>query len=663
MSPFRLHSDFKPCGDQPRAIETLAADFLSGKRHNLLLGVTGSGKTFTMAHLIQKLQRPTLVLAHNKTLATQLYGEFKELFPDNAVEYFVSYYDYYQPEAYLPGRDLYIEKESSINKNIEKMRHSTTRSALERRDVVVVSSVSCIYGLGNPEEYRRMTLFLTQGEDYGLTRLMARLVEIQYARNDVAPTRGQFRVRGDIVDIFPPYEDQLMLRLKFFGDEIESIERRDPLLHTKIGELKKVEVLPASHYVTGHEGLKLAIASIRAELKERLGELEAAGRLLEYQRLKERVRYDLEMLEQTGFCSGIENYSRHLTGGKPGEPPCTLFDYLPPDTLLLIDESHASLPQLHGMYNGDRTRKQTLVDFGFRLPSALDNRPMRFEEFEGRTHQRLYITATPGAYELEKSGVAIQQIIRPTGLIDPVVEIRPQQGQVEDLIGRIRERTARGHRVLVTTLTKKMSEELTQFLIEGNIRVRYLHSDIDVIERSAIIRDLRTGKFDVLVGINLLREGLDLPEVSLVAILDADKEGFLRSKISLIQTIGRAARHIEGTAVLYADIITPSIRDAIDETDRRRQIQLDYNIKNNITPESIRSNIKELLTSIHERDYIAGQQVAEEDQDYGLGEKELHQLAKKLEKQMLKLAGELEFEKAAEVRDRLRTVEAKLLEL
>ncbi len=660
---FRIVSGFEPTGDQPRAIEQLVRRLEKGERHSVLLGVTGSGKTFTMAHLIARLRRPTLVLAHNKTLATQLYGEFKELFPDNAVEYFVSYYDYYQPEAYLPGRDLYIEKEASINKNLEKMRHATTRSILERRDVIIVSSVSCIYGLGSPAEYRKMTVFLTVGEDFGLSRLLARLVEIQYKRNDMAPEAGQFRVRGDVVDIFPIYEENLFVRVSFFGDEVESLAERDALTGRLLRDLKKVEVLPASHYVTDHDHLSRAVHSIRAELALRLGELEQRGKLLEHQRLKERVNYDLDMLEHTGFCSGIENYSRHLTGTAAGEPPPTLLDYLSADALIFIDESHATLPQLRGMYNGDHTRKATLVDFGFRLPSAMDNRPLKFEEFERKARQLLYISATPGDYELAHCPELAEQVIRPTGLMDPKVLVRPQAGQVEDLLGELRARVARGERILVTTLTKRMAEELTRYFQDAGVRVRYLHSDIEVIERSAIIRDLRKGLFDVLVGINLLREGLDIPEVSLIAILDADKEGFLRSRTSLIQTIGRAARHVAGTALLYADKITPAMKEAMEETERRRKIQLEYNRVHGITPRSIRSNIKEILTSIFERDYITPDfpAAAEDDEAYGLGAKEIRDLMEKLGKRMNKLAGELEFEQAAEVRDRIRRLELELL--
>lgn len=661
-SEFRVESEYQPQGDQPQAIEILSKQLKNGQEHNLLLGVTGSGKTFTMAKVIEEVQRPTLILAHNKTLATQLYGEFKELFPDNAVEYFVSYYDYYQPEAYLPGRDLYIEKDSSINKQLEKMRHSTTRSILERRDVIIVSSVSCIYGLGSPEEYQNMMIFLTKGEDFGLNRLCARLVEIQYARNDVAPVPGQFRVRGDIVDIFPVYEDTTLVRVSFFGDEVEEITIRDNVTNQLMYQMKKIEILPASHYVTDHEHLQRAIKAIREELKGRLEELEKSNKILEAQRLKERVRYDVEMMEQTGFCSGIENYARHLTGGKEGEPPPTLLDYLPDDALIFIDESHATLPQVHGMYNGDRSRKQTLVEHGFRLPSALDNRPLKFPEFEKVIRQRMYITATPGDYEAENSGVAVEQIIRPTGLMDPVLEVRPIEEQVENLLHEVLERSKVGERVLVTTLTKRMAEELTKYFREKGIRVRYLHSDIDVIERSEIIRDLRKGLFDCLVGINLLREGLDIPEVSLVAVLDADKEGFLRSRTSLIQTVGRAARNLKGKAILYGDIVTPSMKAAMEETDRRRKIQMSYNEKEGLTPKSIQSRIKDVLSSIYEQDYVTVQ-VVEGDADYGLGEKEIRKKIKKLEKDMKRLASELEFEKAAKLRDQIRELESQLLQI
>ena len=659
---FRVKSEYDPQGDQPRAIEVLSKQISEGQIHNLLLGVTGSGKTFTMAKVIEEVQRPTLILAHNKTLATQLYGEFKELFPDNAVEYFVSYYDYYQPEAYLPGRDLYIEKDASINKQLEKMRHSTTRSILERRDVIIISSVSCIYGLGSPEEYQNMMIFLTSGEDFGLNRLCARLVEIQYERNDVAPQAGQFRVRGDIVDIFPVYEDTTLVRVSFFGDEIEEITVRDNVTNQLLHKMKKIEILPASHYVTDHDNLQRAIKDIRKELSERLPVFEKEGKVLEAQRLRERVRYDVEMMEQTGFCSGIENYARHLTGGKEGEPPPTLLNYLPKDALIFIDESHATLPQVHGMYNGDRSRKQNLVDHGFRLPSALDNRPLKFPEFEKIVRQRLYISATPGDYEAQNSDVAVEQIIRPTGLMDPVLEVRPIEEQVENLLYEVLERSKVKERVLVTTLTKRMAEELTKYFCEKGLRVRYLHSDIDVIERSEIIRDLRKGLFDCLVGINLLREGLDIPEVSLVGVLDADKEGFLRSRTSLIQTVGRAARHLKGKAILYGDVITPSMKAAMDETDRRRKIQLAYNEKEGITPTSIQSRIKDVLSSIYEQDYVTVQ-VAEDGENYGLGEKEIRKKMNRLEKDMRRLASELEFEKAAKLRDQIRELEGQLLQL
>lgn len=661
MPPFKIKSDFEPQGDQPAAIEALTRRIKNGESHNLLLGVTGSGKTFTMAHVIERLQRPTLIMAHNKTLATQLYGEFEQLFPDNAIEYFVSYYDYYQPEAYLPGRDLYIEKDASINKQLEKMRHSTTRSLLERRDVIIISSVSCIYGLGDPDEYQKMSIFMTRGEDFGLTRFLARLVEIQYARNDTAPVPGQFRVRGDVVDVFPIYEDGSYIRIGFYGDEVESITVKDSLTHQNMAQMKKVEFLPATHYITDHDHLSRAIKSIRLELKERLEELENQGKMLEHQRLKERVKYDLEIMEQTGHCSGIENYSRHLTGSAPGEAPPNLLDYLPDDSIIFIDESHVTLPQIRGMYNGDHARKSTLVDYGFRLPSAIDNRPLKFKEFEKVPCQRLYITATPGDYELEHCQ-PVEQIIRPTGLMDPETEVRGQQNQVEDLLSEIKKRNKENERVLVTTLTKRMAEDLTKYLSEHQVRVRYLHSDIDVLERSTIIRDLRKGLFDVLVGINLLREGLDLPEVSLVAILDADKEGFLRAKTSLIQTIGRAARHANGKAILYADEITPSMKIALDETKRRRELQRAYNEKNNITPKTIASNIKEGLTAIYERDYYTID-VQEESATYGIGEKEIRKKMNILGKKMKKLASELEFEQAAKLRDEIRELERQRLHL
>ncbi|MBF0196503.1 MAG: excinuclease ABC subunit UvrB [Planctomycetes bacterium] len=662
MAQFAIASPFEPTGDQPQAIKKLCQQINDGQKDNLLLGVTGSGKTFTMAKIIESLGRPTLIMAHNKTLATQLYGEFKDLFPHNAVEYFVSYYDYYQPEAYLPGRDLYIEKDASINKQLEKMRHSTTRSLLERKDVIIISSVSCIYGLGSPEEYEKMTIFLRVEEDFGLSRLQARLIEIQYTRNDTAPEAGQFRVRGDTIDIFPIYEDSTLIRVSFFGDEIESITIKDSLTLKTTGKMKKIEILPASHYVTDHDHLQKALISIRAELKAREDYLLGQNKLLEVQRLKERVRYDLDLMEQTGFCSGIENYSRHLTASAPGEPPPTLLDYLPDDALLFIDESHATIPQIRGMYNGDHSRKTTLVDFGFRLPSALDNRPLKFPEFEKKVRQSLYISATPGDYENDNSQKAVEQIIRPTGLIDPEIEIRPIDSQVEDLLAEILLRTPKKERILVTTLTKRMSEELTKYLSEKGVRVRYLHSDIDVLERSEIIRDLRKGLFDVLVGINLLREGLDIPEVSLVAILDADKEGFLRARNSLIQTIGRAARNINGKAILYGDTITPSMKFAIDETERRRKLQLAYNKKHKLTPKSIDSKIKDVLSSIYERDYFTVE-VAEEAADYGLGEKEIRKKVAMMEKKMKKHASELEFEEAAKLRDEIKHLQDKLLEI
>jgi excinuclease ABC subunit B len=662
VEPFKLVSPYDPQGDQPKAIASLCSQMEAGQRHNLLLGVTGSGKTFTMAKVIEQLNRPTLILAHNKTLATQLYGEFKDLFPDNAVEYFVSYYDYYQPEAYIPGRDLFIEKDAAINKQLEKMRHSTTRSLLERRDVIIVSSVSCIYGLGSPEEYQKMLIFLTTGEDFGLQRLCARLVEIQYSRNDVAPESGNFRVRGDTVDIFPVYEGETMVRVSFFGDEVEDISTRDSITNRLIQKMKKVEILPASHYVTDHEQLQKATRAIRSELKQRLIEFDAEGKVLEAQRLKERVRYDLEMMEQTGFCSGIENYARHLTGGAEGEAPPTLLDYLPEDALLFIDESHVTLPQVRGMYNGDRSRKTTLVNFGFRLPSALDNRPLQFHEFEGKSKQMMYITATPSAYELEHSKKPVEQIIRPTGLMDPTIELRPIEGQVEDVLHEVLERQKVGERVLVSTLTKRMAEELTRYLGEQGVRIRYLHSDVDVLERSKIIRDLRKGLFDCLVGINLLREGLDIPEVSLVAILDADKEGFLRSRTSLIQTIGRAARNLKGKAILYGDKITPSMAATIEETDRRRTIQKAYNQEHGLTPQAIHSKIKDVLASIYEKDYFTVD-VAEPQAGYGLGQKEIKARIQKIDKKMRKCAGELEFEQAANYRDEIKELEAELLKI
>ena len=658
-SRFGLTSDFEPRGDQPRAIEELVSGLERGDKHQVLLGVTGSGKTFTIASVLARINRPTLVLAHNKTLAAQLYQEFKTFFPGNAVEYFVSYYDYYQPEAYVPQSDTYIEKEATINEEIDRMRLSATRSLFERRDVVIVASVSCIYGLGSPEAYYGMLLFVRQGETLDRRELLAKLVEARYDRNDMDLKRGTFRVRGDVVEIVPAYEET-GIRIELFGDEVEQISAFDPLTGKVTARLAQVAIYPSSHYVTPRPRLTDAIRTIEAELLVEKEKLERQGKLLEAQRLYQRTMFDLEMLRETGHCHGIENYSRHLSGRAPGEPPPTLLDYLPKDALMVIDESHQSVPQVRGMYHGDRQRKSTLVEFGFRMPSALDNRPLNFEEFEGRLGQVIYVSATPGPYELHKSeGVVVEQVIRPTGIMDPKVEVRPVKGQVDDLLAEIRVRAARNERVLVTTLTKRMAEDLTEYYHDLGVRVRYLHSDIETLERVRILRDLRKGEFDVLVGINLLREGLDLPEVSLVAILDADKEGFLRSSGSLIQTMGRAARNVEGTAVLYADQRTDSMKAALEETSRRRALQESYNRENGITPESIKKNIGELLSSIYEADYAVIPEVAETPEERYRSLEELEREVKALEKQMREAAKALEFEKAAEIRDRVKALRAR----
>jgi excinuclease ABC subunit B len=656
---FDLVSDFEPRGDQPAAIGELVEGIARGDKHQVLLGVTGSGKTFTVASVVARINRPTLVLAHNKTLAAQLYQEFKSFFPRNAVEYFVSYYDYYQPEAYVPQSDTYIEKEATINDEIDRLRLSATRSLFERRDVVIVASVSCIYGLGSPEAYYGMLLFVRQGDTLDRRELLARLVEARYDRNDYELKRGTFRVRGDVIEIVPAYEES-GIRIELFGDEVEKISAFDPLTGKTAGRLAQVAIYPSSHYVTPQPQLADAVTTIEAELMEEKPRLETQGKLLEAQRLYQRTMFDLEMLRETGHCHGIENYSRHLSGRRPGEPPPTLLDYLPKDALLVVDESHQSIPQVRGMYHGDRQRKQTLVEYGFRLPSALDNRPLSFEEFEQRVGQVLYVSATPGPYELQKAGgVVVEQVIRPTGLMDPRLEVRPVKGQVDDLLAEIRARAARGQRVLVTTLTKRMAEDLTEYYHDLGVRVRYLHSDIETLERVRILRDLRKGEFDVLVGINLLREGLDLPEVSLVAVLDADKEGFLRSAGSLIQTIGRAARNVEGMAILYADQMTDSMKAAIDETSRRRTRQEEYNRENGITPETIKKSIGELLSSIYEHDYVAVPEVEEEPEARYRSLDDLEGEIKALEKQMRESAKALEFEKAAELRDRIKKLRAR----
>ncbi len=658
-SRFELTSDYEPKGDQPRAIEEIVAGLERGDRHQVLLGVTGSGKTFTVASALARINRPALVLAHNKTLAAQLYQEFKGFFPKNAVEYFVSYYDYYQPEAYVPQSDTYIDKEATINDEIDRLRLSATRSLFERRDVVIVASVSCIYGLGSPEAYYGMLLFVRQGGTLDRRDLLTRLVEARYDRNDYELKRGTFRVRGDVVEIVPAYEET-GVRIELFDDEVESITSFDPLTGKTLGRLAQVAIYPSSHYVTPRPRLEDAVRGIEEELPRRKAELEREGKLLEAQRLYQRTMFDLEMLRETGHCHGIENYSRHLSGRAAGEPPPTLLDYLPKDCLMVVDESHQSIPQVRGMYHGDRQRKSTLVEYGFRLPSALDNRPLNFEEFEARLGQVLYVSATPGPYELQKAGgVVVEQVIRPTGLMDPSVEIRPVKGQVDDLLAEIRLRAARGERVLVTTLTKRMAEDLTEYYHDLGVRVRYLHSDIETLERVRILRDLRKGEFDVLVGINLLREGLDLPEVSLVAILDADKEGFLRSAGSLIQTMGRAARNVAGLAILYADQETGSMKAALGETGRRRAIQEAYNTKNGITPESIRKSIGDILSSIYEADYVAVPEVAETPADRYRTVDEIDREIRGLEKQMREAAKALEFERAGEIRDRIKSLRAR----
>jgi excinuclease ABC subunit B len=658
-SRFELTSDYEPKGDQPRAIEEIVGGLERGDRHQVLLGVTGSGKTFTVASALARMNRPALVLAHNKTLAAQLYQEFKGFFPKNAVEYFVSYYDYYQPEAYVPQSDTYIDKEATINDEIDRLRLSATRSLFERRDVVIVASVSCIYGLGSPEAYYGMLLFVRQGGTLDRRDLLTRLVEARYDRNDYELKRGTFRVRGDVVEIVPAYEET-GIRIELFDDEVESITSFDPLTGKTLGRLAQVAIYPSSHYVTPRPRLEDAVRGIEEELPARKAELEREGKLLEAQRLYQRTMFDLEMLRETGHCHGIENYSRHLSGRAAGEPPPTLLDYLPKDCLMVVDESHQSIPQVRGMYHGDRQRKSTLVEYGFRLPSALDNRPLNFEEFEARLGQVLYVSATPGPYELQKAGgVVVEQVIRPTGLMDPSVEVRPVKGQVDDLLAEIRLRAARGERVLVTTLTKRMAEDLTEYYHDLGVRVRYLHSDIETLERVRILRDLRKGEFDVLVGINLLREGLDLPEVSLVAILDADKEGFLRSAGSLIQTMGRAARNVAGLAILYADQETGSMKAALGETGRRRAIQEAYNTKNGITPESIRKSIGDILSSVYEADYVAVPEVAEAPADRYRTVDEIDREIKGLEKQMREAAKALEFERAGEIRDRIKSLRAR----
>ena len=656
--PFELKSDFAPAGDQPQAISELTQGLTKGERDQVLLGVTGSGKTFTIAHAIRNVQRPTLILAPNKTLAAQLYGEMKSFFPENAVEYFVSYYDYYQPEAYVPRSDTYIEKDASINEQIDRMRHSATRSLLERRDVVIVASVSCIYGIGSVETYGRMIVALKRGQMIERQKLLKSLVELQYKRNDAAFGRGTFRVRGDSIEVFPAHYEDRAWRVSLFGDEIESIHEIDALTGEKSDDLESVRVYASSHYVTPGPTLSQAVKQIKVDLKVRLEELTAKGKLLEAQRLEQRTRFDLEMMEATGSCAGIENYSRYLTGRAPGQPPPTLFEYLPPDSLLVVDESHVTVPQIGGMFRGDYNRKFTLSEYGFRLPSCIDNRPLKFEEWEAMRPQTIFVSATPGPWELERTGgVFTEQVVRPTGLIDPVVEVRPTEHQVDDVIAECKACAAKGQRVLVTTLTKKMAEALTEYMHEAGVKVRYVHSDVETLERIEIIRDLRLGAFDVLVGINLLREGLDIPECALVAILDADKEGYLRSKTALIQTIGRAARNIDGRAVLYADHMTESMEYAIGETNRRREKQQIYNAANGITPESVRKGIADILDSVYEKgDRVVVQAAAEEGDEF-VG-KDVRQVINELEKRMREAAADLEFELAGQLRDEIRRLEA-----
>ncbi len=657
---FKLHSEYAPTGDQPQAIEALVKGFQEGNQFQTLLGVTGSGKTFTMANVIERLNKPTLIIAHNKTLAAQLYSEFKEFFPKNAVEYFVSYYDYYQPEAYVPSTDTYIEKDSAINDEIDKLRHSATAALSERRDVIIVASVSCIYGLGSPIDYQEMVISLRPGMIKDRDEVIHKLIDIQYTRNDMDFHRGTFRVRGDVVEIFPAYSGSEAYRVEFFGDEVDRITEIDGLTGEPKLQLGHIAIFPASHYVVPKEKMLQATENILAELKERVAYFKSEDKLLEAQRISERTNFDVEMMRETGFCSGIENYSRHLTFGKPGEPPWTLIDYFPEDFLIIIDESHITLPQVRGMYAGDRSRKQTLVDYGFRLPSALDNRPLNFTEFESKIDQMMFVSATPGPYEAEHELMRTEQIIRPTGLLDPEISVRPVEGQIDDLVSEVNREVAAHHKVLITTLTKRMAEDLTDYMRDVGIRVKYLHSDIDTLERAEIIRDMRLDVFDVLVGINLLREGLDIPEITLVAILDADKEGFLRSETSLIQTIGRAARNSEGHVIMYADTITDSMRVAIEETNRRRQIQQKYNEEHGITPTTIKKAVRDLIAISK----AAERNAASEEKDLeSMSLKELNKLAKELQKKMHQAAAELNFEEAVVLRDRMLQVKTMLLEL
>ena len=657
---FKLHSEYQPTGDQPQAIEQLVQGFKEGNQVQTLLGVTGSGKTFTMANVIAELNKPTLVIAHNKTLAAQLYGEFKEYFPSNAVEYFVSYYDYYQPEAYVPSTDTYIEKDSSINDEIDKLRHSATAALSERSDVIIVASVSCIYGLGSPIDYKEMVISLRPGMIKDRDEVIYKLIDIQYTRNDMDFKRGSFRVRGDVLEIYPAYSGGDAYRVEFFGDEVDRITEIDTLTGEIKAQLGHIAIFPASHYVIPKEKMELAAQNILEELKEQTAWFKSEDKLLEAQRISERTNFDVEMMRETGFCSGIENYSRHLTGSAPGEPPCTLIDYFPDDFLIIVDESHITLPQIRGMYAGDRSRKKTLVEYGFRLPSALDNRPLNFEEFEQKIDQMLFVSATPSDYEAAHEMLRAEQIIRPTGLLDPPIEVRPVEGQIDDLIGEVNREVEKKGKVLITTLTKRMAEDLTDYMREVGIRVKYLHSDIDTLERAEIIRDMRLDVFDVLVGINLLREGLDIPEISLVAILDADKEGFLRSETSLIQTVGRAARNAEGHVLMYADSITDSMAAAIEETKRRREIQQAYNEEHNITPTTIKKAVRDLISISQAAESAAADRVKDPE---SMDERELKQLAKELTKKMHQAAAELNFEEAASLRDQMIEIKKLLLEM
>ena len=660
MDKFVLKAPYQPTGDQPQAIEALVKGFKEGNQCQTLLGVTGSGKTFTMANVIQQLQKPTLVIAHNKTLAAQLYGEFKEMFPDNAVEYFVSYYDYYQPEAYVPSSDTYIAKDSSVNEEIDKLRLSATAALIERRDVIVIASVSCIYGLGEPENFEQMMVSLRPGMEKDRDEVLRQLIDIQYDRNDMDFKRGTFRVRGDTVEVVPADRGDTAIRVEFFGDEIDRISEIDMLTGEIKNTLNHIAIFPASHYVVPKERMERAIKNIEIELEEQVKYFKAEGKLLEAQRIAERTNFDIEMMRETGFCSGIENYSRHLAGLAPGQPPNTLMDYFPDDFIIMIDESHKTVPQIGGMYHGDQSRKRTLVEYGFRLPSALDNRPLSFEEFESKIDQVMFVSATPGKYEEEHELLRAEQVIRPTGLLDPEVEVRPVEGQIDDLIGEVNKEIANKHKILITTLTKRMAEDLTDYMRELGIRVRYLHSDIDTLERTEIVRDMRLDVFDVLVGINLLREGLDIPEITLVAILDADKEGFLRSETSLIQTIGRAARNAEGHVIMYADTITDSMRAALDETQRRREVQMAYNKEHGITPKTIQKAVRDLI-SVSKK--VAASELQMEKDPESMSEKELEKLIKELEKQMKKAAADLNFEAAAELRDKLIELKKTLQEI